>query len=124
MMASMRIRVGAAVAACALAACGGGSSERCAETETGPLGGDGAGGDGAGDLAEGRSGPDAASAGDPAAATRTFARFVLLAGDWHAVESGQTFDAHFEVISRGAAVLQRSGFTALYYRDGGTLMAS
>lgn len=62
--------------------------------------------------------------GDPAPAQRAFDRLVALAGDWEAVEDGARSSARFAVIARGNALMQQSGFTAIYFRDGGTLMAA
>lgn len=46
-----------------------------------------------------------------------------LEGRWTFLEDGKKYDASFELVSHGAALLERnSGFAIVYYPDGGALM--
>ena len=48
---------------------------------------------------------------------------TLLVGDWQFVEDGKSYDAKFEAVSHGQALLERnSGFIAVYHADGSSLM--
>ncbi|SRR5258706_11789101 len=58
------------------------------------------------------------------AAPTAFDRLKALDGAWTALEGGQSFDARFETVARGAAVLQRSGFVAVFHPDGDALLVS
>jgi hypothetical protein len=56
-----------------------------------------------------------------AAHAEGFEMVKALAGNWNVSEDGSSTKASFEVISRGNAVVQKSGFTAVYYPDNLTI---
>lgn len=62
--------------------------------------------------------------GPGSSASRGMEKIRTLVGAWTAGEDGQSFEASFELISKGKFVMQKSGFTGVFQQDGESLLAT
>jgi hypothetical protein len=57
-------------------------------------------------------------------AVMLLAKLLALQGEWTAREEGKDHPATFETVAKGTALVQRSGYMAVYSLDGDALLAT